>query len=141
MYLQKIDRTYICIEPFMPALMKVFPYITAHYRSGIHVSNTAWTALIRYRGNIFTGYFYSQNDQRESEVWPKSSQNFQLKLKKLWIRKLFIIWNPTTLVLGKILFEQWFESYFKFSKTMIQKYLSFHEESSLFLIMMSTRLL
>ena len=77
----------------MPALMKAFPYITAHYRSGIYASNTAWTVLIRYRGNVFTGYFYSQNDQRESEVWPKSSQNFQLKLKKLWIRKLFIIWD------------------------------------------------
>ena len=44
----------------MPALMKAFPYITAHYRSGIHASNTAWTVLIRYRGNVFTGYFYSQ---------------------------------------------------------------------------------
>ena len=44
----------------MPALMKVFPNITAHYRSGIHASNTAWTVLIRYRGNVFTGYFYSQ---------------------------------------------------------------------------------
>ena len=38
----------------MPALMKASPYITAHYRSGIHASNTAWTVLIRYRGNVFT---------------------------------------------------------------------------------------
>ena len=44
----------------MPALMKVFPYITAHYRSGIHASNTAWTALICYRGDVFTVSFYSQ---------------------------------------------------------------------------------
>ena len=44
----------------MPALTKSFPYITAHYRSGIHASNTAWTVLIRYRGNVFTGCFYSQ---------------------------------------------------------------------------------
>ena len=44
----------------MPALNKVFPYIIAHYRSGIHASNTSWTVLIRYRGNVFTGYFYSQ---------------------------------------------------------------------------------
>ena len=44
----------------MTALMKVSPYITAHYRSGIHASNTAWIVLIRYRGNVFTGYFYSQ---------------------------------------------------------------------------------
>ena len=44
----------------MPAPMKAFPYITAPYRSGIHASNTAWTVLICYRGNVFTGYFYSQ---------------------------------------------------------------------------------
>ena len=44
----------------MPALMKAFPNITAHYKSGIHASNTAWTVLICYRGNVFTGYFYSQ---------------------------------------------------------------------------------
>ena len=44
----------------MPALTKSFPYITAHYRSGIHASNTAWTVLIRYQGNVFTGYLYSQ---------------------------------------------------------------------------------
>ena len=44
----------------MPALMNAFPYITAYYRSGIHASKTAWTVLIRYRGNVFTGYFYSQ---------------------------------------------------------------------------------
>ena len=44
----------------MPALMKAFPYITAHYRSSIYASNIAWTVLIRYRGNVFTGYFYSQ---------------------------------------------------------------------------------
>ena len=44
----------------MPALMKAFPYITAHYRSGIHVSSTAWTVLIRYWGNVFTGFFYSE---------------------------------------------------------------------------------
>ena len=48
----------------MPALMKVFPYVTAHYRSGIHAFDTAWTVLIRYRGNVFTGYFYSQYNQR-----------------------------------------------------------------------------
>ena len=44
----------------MPAHMKASPYITAHYRSGIHASNTAWTALIRYRGDVFTISFYSQ---------------------------------------------------------------------------------
>ena len=44
----------------MPALMKAFPYIIAHYRSGIHASNTAWTVLIPYRGNVIMGYFYSQ---------------------------------------------------------------------------------
>ena len=44
----------------MPALMKVFPYTTAYYRSSIHASNTAWTVLIRYQGNVFTGYLYSQ---------------------------------------------------------------------------------
>ena len=44
----------------MLALMKAFPYITTHYRSGIHASNTAWTVLILYRGNVFMGYFYSQ---------------------------------------------------------------------------------
>jgi hypothetical protein len=32
-YLQKITEHN---EPFMPALMKVFPYITVHYRNGIH---------------------------------------------------------------------------------------------------------
>ena len=42
----------------MPALMKAFPNITAHYRSGIHASKTAWTVLIHYRGNVFMGYFY-----------------------------------------------------------------------------------
>ena len=52
--------TDIFIEPFMPAHMKASPYITAHYRSGIHASNTAWTALIRYRGDVFTVSFYSQ---------------------------------------------------------------------------------
>ena len=41
----------------MPALMKAFPFITAHYRNGIHAFNTAWTVLIRYRSNVFTGYF------------------------------------------------------------------------------------
>ena len=44
----------------MPALMKAFPHITAHYRSGIHTSNTAWTVLIHYWGNVFMGYFYPQ---------------------------------------------------------------------------------
>ena len=37
----------------MPALTKAFPYITAHYRSGIHAFNTAWTVLIRYQGDVF----------------------------------------------------------------------------------------
>jgi hypothetical protein len=32
-YLQKIIEHN---EPFMPALMKAFPYITVHYRNGIH---------------------------------------------------------------------------------------------------------
>jgi hypothetical protein len=32
-YLQKITEHN---EPFMPTLMKVFPYITVHYRNGIH---------------------------------------------------------------------------------------------------------
>ena len=41
----------------MPALMKASPYITAHYRSGIHASNIAWTVLIRYRGDVFTVSF------------------------------------------------------------------------------------
>ena len=44
----------------MPALMKAFPYITANYRSGIHASNSAWTVIIRYQGNVFMGYFYSE---------------------------------------------------------------------------------
>ena len=43
----------------MPALMKAFTYITAHYRSGIHVSNTAWAMLIRYEAT-YSQYFYSQ---------------------------------------------------------------------------------
>ena len=29
----------------MPALMKASPYITAYYKSGTHVFNTAWTVL------------------------------------------------------------------------------------------------
>ena len=53
----------------MPAHMKTSPYITAHYRSGIHASNTAWTVLIRYRGNVFTGYFYSNIIDRWSVYW------------------------------------------------------------------------
>jgi hypothetical protein len=32
-YLQKITEHN---EPFMPVLMKAFPYITVHYRNGIH---------------------------------------------------------------------------------------------------------
>ena len=41
----------------MPALMKAFPYITAHYKSGIHAFNTAWTMLIRCLGDVFTVSF------------------------------------------------------------------------------------
>ena len=29
----------------MPALMKVFPYITAHYRSGSHTISAVWPTL------------------------------------------------------------------------------------------------
>ena len=67
--LQKIDRSYICIELFMPALMKAFSYITAYYGSGIHAFNTAWTVLIRYRGNVFTGTFTPNIIDRWSVYW------------------------------------------------------------------------
>ena len=53
----------------MAALMKASPYITAHYRSGIHASNTAWTVLIRYRGNVFTGTFTPNIIDRGSVYW------------------------------------------------------------------------
>ena len=29
----------------MPALMKTFPYITAHYRSGSHIISAVWPTL------------------------------------------------------------------------------------------------
>jgi hypothetical protein len=41
-YLQKITEYN---EPFMAALMKAFPYITVHYRNGIH-------ALSRYMDSV-----------------------------------------------------------------------------------------
>ena len=41
----------------MTAHMKASPYITAHYRSGIHASNTAWTVLIRYQATYSRGTF------------------------------------------------------------------------------------
>ena len=53
----------------MPALMKAFPYVTAHYRSGIHASNTAWTVLIRYRGDVFTVLFTPNIIDRWSVYW------------------------------------------------------------------------
>ena len=53
----------------MPAPMKAFPYITAHYRSGIHASNTAWTALIRYRDDVFTVSFTPNIIDRWSVYW------------------------------------------------------------------------
>ena len=53
----------------MPAPMKAFPYITAHYRSGIHASNTAWTVLIRYRGDVFTVSFTPNIIDRWSVYW------------------------------------------------------------------------
>ena len=53
----------------MPALMKAFSYITAYYRSGIHAFNTAWTVLIRYRGNVFTGTFTPNIIDRWSVYW------------------------------------------------------------------------
>ena len=55
-YLQKMDRVYID-EPFMPALTKAFPFITDHYRTGIHTIPAVWTMLnIRYRDNVLTAY-------------------------------------------------------------------------------------
>ena len=53
----------------MPAHMKASPYITAHYRSGIHVSNTAWTVLIRYRVDVFTVSFTPNIIDRGSVYW------------------------------------------------------------------------
>ena len=53
----------------MPAHMKASPYITAHYRSGIHASNTAWTALIRYRGDVFMVSFTPNIIDRWSVYW------------------------------------------------------------------------
>ena len=43
-YLQKINRIYID-EPFVPTLTKAFPFITGHYRTGIHTILTVWTTL------------------------------------------------------------------------------------------------
>ena len=55
-YLQKIDSVYID-EPFVPALMKVFPYITDHYRTDIHIIPAVWTTLsICHRNNVLTEY-------------------------------------------------------------------------------------
>ena len=66
--------TNIFIEPFMPAHMKASPDITAHYRSGIHASNTAWTALIRYRGDVFTVSFTPNIIDRWSVYWQQLKQ-------------------------------------------------------------------
>ena len=53
----------------MPAHMKASPYITAHYRSGMHASNTAWTVLKCYRGDVFTVSFTPNIIDRWSVYW------------------------------------------------------------------------
>ena len=41
----------------MPALTKAFPFITDHYRTGIHTIPTVWTTLsIRYENSVLTEY-------------------------------------------------------------------------------------
>jgi hypothetical protein len=55
-YLQKMDNVYLN-EPFVPALMKMFSFITDRYRTSIHTILTVWTTLsIRYRDSILTKY-------------------------------------------------------------------------------------
>ena len=58
----------------MPALMKAFPYITAHYRSGIHASNTAWTTLIRYEATYSGGDFTPNIIDRDRYIGSSSSK-------------------------------------------------------------------
>ena len=51
-----MDRVYID-ESFMPALTKAFPFITDHYRTGIHTIPAVWTTLnIRYENSVLTEY-------------------------------------------------------------------------------------
>ena len=53
----------------MPALMKAFPYITAHYRSGSHTISAVWPTLTYATQKRIHKFLYSQYSQPRSIYW------------------------------------------------------------------------
>ena len=53
----------------MPALMKAFPNITAHYRSGSHTISAVWPTLTYATQWHFHKFLYSQYSRPRSVYW------------------------------------------------------------------------
>ena len=53
----------------MPALMKTFPYITTHYRSGSHIISAVWPTLTYATRRHIHKFLYSQYRRPRSVYW------------------------------------------------------------------------
>ena len=53
----------------MPALMKTFPYITAHYRSGSQTIPAVWPMLTYATQRRIHKFLYSQYSRLKSIYW------------------------------------------------------------------------
>jgi hypothetical protein len=59
-YLQKITEHN---EPFMPALMKAFTYITVHYRNGIHALSRCMDSVQPRTSSIWMEYILASHER------------------------------------------------------------------------------
>jgi hypothetical protein len=59
-YLQKITEHN---EPFMPVLMKAFPYITVHYRNGIHALSRCMDSVQPRTSSVWMEYILASHER------------------------------------------------------------------------------